>query len=171
MGPTWGPPGSCRPRMGPMLAPWTLLSGMSLSKTICVILSDCKNILYHFPFFIFVTVHNPMFYSWQLFDTKESYDDYTHTELAKYNIRPMFHITGTAGNWVRYIGLCVTVWYNLCGTYWLQNYLSHFPFFIFVTVHNPIFFLGMFDTMGPYDDDMDTKFAKYNIHPMFHITE
>ena len=25
MGPTWGPPGSCRPQMGPMLAPWTLL--------------------------------------------------------------------------------------------------------------------------------------------------
>ena len=27
-GPTWGPPGSCRPQMGPMLAPWTLLSGL-----------------------------------------------------------------------------------------------------------------------------------------------
>ena len=27
MGPTWGPPGSCRPQMGPMLAPWTSLSG------------------------------------------------------------------------------------------------------------------------------------------------
>ena len=27
MGTTWGPPGSCRPQMGPMLAPWTLLSG------------------------------------------------------------------------------------------------------------------------------------------------
>ena len=27
MGPTWGPPGSCRPPIGPMLAPWTLLSG------------------------------------------------------------------------------------------------------------------------------------------------
>ena len=26
MGPTWGPPGSCRPQMGPMLAQWTLLS-------------------------------------------------------------------------------------------------------------------------------------------------
>ena len=26
MGPTWVPPGSCRPWMGPMLAPWTLLS-------------------------------------------------------------------------------------------------------------------------------------------------
>ena len=26
-GPTWGPPGSYRPQMGPMLAPWTLLSG------------------------------------------------------------------------------------------------------------------------------------------------
>ena len=28
MGPTWGPPGSCWPQMGPMLAPWTLLSGL-----------------------------------------------------------------------------------------------------------------------------------------------
>ena len=27
MGPTWGPPGSCRPQMGHMLARWTLLSG------------------------------------------------------------------------------------------------------------------------------------------------
>ena len=27
MGPTWGPTGSCRPQMGPMLVPWTLLSG------------------------------------------------------------------------------------------------------------------------------------------------
>ena len=26
MGPTWGPPGSCRPQIGPMLSPWTLLS-------------------------------------------------------------------------------------------------------------------------------------------------
>ena len=31
MGPTWGPPGSCRPQMGPMLAPWTLLSGLFAS--------------------------------------------------------------------------------------------------------------------------------------------
>ena len=28
MGPIWGPLGSCRPQMGPMLAPWTLLSGL-----------------------------------------------------------------------------------------------------------------------------------------------
>ena len=27
MAPTWGPSGSCRPQMGPMLDPWTLLSG------------------------------------------------------------------------------------------------------------------------------------------------
>ena len=41
MGPTWGPPGSCRPQMGPMLAPWTLPSGdvteTSLTQTIPVI--------------------------------------------------------------------------------------------------------------------------------------
>ena len=29
MGPTWDPPGSCRPQMGSMLAPWTLLSGVA----------------------------------------------------------------------------------------------------------------------------------------------
>ena len=28
--PTWDPPGSCRPQMGPMLAPWTLLSGITI---------------------------------------------------------------------------------------------------------------------------------------------
>ena len=27
MGPNWGPTGSCRPQMGPIWAPWTLLSG------------------------------------------------------------------------------------------------------------------------------------------------
>ena len=32
MGPTWGPPGSCRPQVGPMWATWTLLSGMVCVK-------------------------------------------------------------------------------------------------------------------------------------------
>ena len=31
MGPTWGQPGSCRPQMAPMLAPWTMLSTASMS--------------------------------------------------------------------------------------------------------------------------------------------
>ena len=34
MGPTWGPPGSCRPQMGPALAPWILLSEMLSSAPI-----------------------------------------------------------------------------------------------------------------------------------------
>ena len=29
MGPTWGPPGAARTQVGPMLAPWILLSGYS----------------------------------------------------------------------------------------------------------------------------------------------
>ena len=33
--PTWGPPGSCRPQMGPILAPWTLLSRMSSPALQC----------------------------------------------------------------------------------------------------------------------------------------
>ena len=31
MGPTWGPLGPCRPQLGPMLVPWTLLSGKPCS--------------------------------------------------------------------------------------------------------------------------------------------
>ena len=39
MGPIWGTPGSCRPQMGPILAPWNLLSGyMSVSAGIIGIL-------------------------------------------------------------------------------------------------------------------------------------
>ena len=38
MGPTWGPPGSCRPQMDPMLVPWTLLSGVSHEPLILQVL-------------------------------------------------------------------------------------------------------------------------------------
>ena len=36
MGPTWGPPGADRTQVGPMLDPWTLLSGIALHM--CVLL-------------------------------------------------------------------------------------------------------------------------------------
>ena len=35
MGPTWGPPGSCRPQMGPMLAPWTDIAQPAAVTTCC----------------------------------------------------------------------------------------------------------------------------------------
>ena len=42
MGPTWGPPGSCRPQLGPMLAPWTLLSGRFVSRySVCCQVGVC----------------------------------------------------------------------------------------------------------------------------------
>ena len=34
MGPKWGPPGTWRPQIGPMLAPWTLLSGTIVVRQI-----------------------------------------------------------------------------------------------------------------------------------------
>ena len=37
MGPTWGPPGSCRSQMGHMLAPWTLLSGWRSWRENCTL--------------------------------------------------------------------------------------------------------------------------------------
>ena len=48
MGPTWGPPGSCRPQMGPMLAPRTLLSGVFVVMWRCFIsasLLDLSHVL------------------------------------------------------------------------------------------------------------------------------
>ena len=42
IGPTWGPPGSCRHQMGPMLAQWILLSGIrSLSSQVHGIIAPC----------------------------------------------------------------------------------------------------------------------------------
>ena len=58
MGPTWGPPGSYRPQMGPMLATWTLLSGIYLIDAKSFPLSfhittshdiPCHQYLYLFP--------------------------------------------------------------------------------------------------------------------------
>ena len=44
MGPTWVPPGSCWPQMGPMLAPWTLLSGSVASHNNARNSANCVNI-------------------------------------------------------------------------------------------------------------------------------
>ena len=56
MGPAWGPPGSCRPQMGPMLAPWTLLSGYMwpyiLKMYLIVVLLQAACTIY------------PMYYGW-----------------------------------------------------------------------------------------------------------
>ena len=52
MGPTWGPPGSCRSQMGPMLAPWTLLhvSGLAYIEAETQRLPFCRR---HFQLFFF----------------------------------------------------------------------------------------------------------------------
>ena len=39
IGPTWGPAGSCWPHMGPMLAPWTLLSGQYILFSLAISLT------------------------------------------------------------------------------------------------------------------------------------
>ena len=41
--PTWGPSGADRTQVGPMLAPWTLLSGYAWSR--CGTLQPCKNVI------------------------------------------------------------------------------------------------------------------------------
>ena len=45
MGPPWGQTGSCQPQMGPMSAPWTLLSGTLCNCCKCVILEQTKSVL------------------------------------------------------------------------------------------------------------------------------
>ena len=49
LGPIWGPPGSCWPQMGPMLAPWTLLSG---------VLYFCQALLYPLSIDVLLTLCN-----------------------------------------------------------------------------------------------------------------
>ena len=44
-GPTWGPPGSCRPQMGPMLAPWSLLSGVYFANQLITVYIRSKTCL------------------------------------------------------------------------------------------------------------------------------
>ena len=56
MGPTWGLPGSCRSQMGSLLAPRTLLSGLSCSpSTYLYIFRACKTLLCPRPFNITIT--------------------------------------------------------------------------------------------------------------------
>ena len=47
IGPTWGPPGSCRTQMGPMLAPWTLLSGAIRHNSVMTYWSMGKSPPFH----------------------------------------------------------------------------------------------------------------------------
>ena len=49
MRPTWGPPGSCRSQMGPMLAPWTLLSGLALVDGTCWFRNNLGYLIWDFP--------------------------------------------------------------------------------------------------------------------------
>ena len=44
MGPTWGPSGADRTQVGPMLAPWTLLSGVNHVKQKCWDISNKANL-------------------------------------------------------------------------------------------------------------------------------
>ena len=60
MGATWGPPGLCRSRMGPMLAPWTLLSGILLFYAYSYVSVAQSEILYSpytsvcYPLFVMI---------------------------------------------------------------------------------------------------------------------
>ena len=59
MGPTWGPPGSCQPQMGSMLAPWTLLS-LWRSIGFWGHQANCSKVLITYVEHICVFVHNTL---------------------------------------------------------------------------------------------------------------
>ena len=61
MGPTWGPPGPCRPQMGPMLAPRTLLSGSLSVGYISTWLTASLNSHKYLPLGMFCKIGH---YSW-----------------------------------------------------------------------------------------------------------
>ena len=61
MGQTWGQPGSCRPQMGPMLAPWTLLPGSICSHRAYLALRLIWKVYPHKEWgYIFSNCENPI---------------------------------------------------------------------------------------------------------------
>ena len=64
MGPTWGPPGSCRPQMGPMLAPWTLLSGDAANSLLQILTFPSSHLIQsmHLPCMTLKTALRPGVY-------------------------------------------------------------------------------------------------------------
>ena len=56
MGPTWGPPGSCRPQMDPMMAPWSML----MNSTLCGIVWRKINMFFISYHSSTLKVHNEM---------------------------------------------------------------------------------------------------------------
>ena len=59
MGPTWGPPGSCWPQMGPMLVQWTLLSGKRLRSILTRLIISGQNCV-HWWTGIFADMSKPL---------------------------------------------------------------------------------------------------------------
>ena len=94
-GPKWGPPGSCRPRMGPMLAPWTLQFGYSTCQIGCtrldsnllgcdyIMISQCNT----FPH----NLNAPLLALWQSSDCPNSIDNWRNvSEVALKDIYKMY---------------------------------------------------------------------------------
>ena len=67
MGSTWGPPGSCQLQMGPMLAPWTLLSGIICGIEITDNSPLCCGIMI-----------------WSVLSNKVTSDTYTFPKMVRY---------------------------------------------------------------------------------------
>ena len=72
MGPTCGPPGTCRPQMGPMMTPWTLLSGKVFFPNIA---RDIQ------VYIIFLDSPNDRIHAWSgpLFTIKEPFYGYRNS--------------------------------------------------------------------------------------------
>ena len=64
MGTIWGPPGSCRSQMGPMLAPWTLLSGLFQGwwlLKLCLFISSLAEIFTEQKYWVYTFSHIHIF--------------------------------------------------------------------------------------------------------------
>ena len=65
MWPTWGPPRSCWPQVGPMLAPWYLLSGVDfIHVRCCWHLGLGRNALTHWGLVMHISVSKLTYHHW-----------------------------------------------------------------------------------------------------------
>ena len=110
MGPTWDPPGSCRPQMVPMLALWTLLSGH-------IPLTTCSLLYYSVKHRQHLWIFCRWFQDWFLDDIPyvASFIEYIHVVLDS------IHSIYTYTENVKYIFITKNVpffeWY-ICQLFW-----------------------------------------------------
>ena len=125
MGPTWGPPGPCRPQIGPMLAPRTLLSGYMLWSRHKELLCMTGLVIVLKVVFV-VSPCSSIWIQWHL-GNHMKYNNTTQSVIRVHNTWCVFYrytlCVGLLDSW-HYANLCCCT--LQLGSHWSMDYVAVF---------------------------------------------